>query len=173
MNIPLPVLILNGCCQVAKYEMTSEIQCPECGERLSIWSHGSYLRYKLESNTQVSVPRYRCLALDCPRKTFSILPFPFLRYVRHSLCTLMIMVLIFLKGSQTKSELGRDLNVGRRRLGRALVRGLEVWRWFRKESVMARWGPWPPHKPELCWTAFTQSFSHRFYPYIPLHLQPT
>ena len=167
MKTPLPSWILKGCCRFAKTKMNYEIKCPECGERVRIWGHGSYGRYALGGTYQVAVPRFRCLEQRCPRNTFSILPFPFLRVVRHSLCTLMVLAMIVLKGEKNKSALAREHELGRRSLQRALAKGIEVEDWFERESIIAGWGRWPPHQPESSWTDFTQAFSHRFYPYTP------
>ena len=169
MNTPLQLWILNGCCRFAKTKMNHEIKCPECGERVRIWGHGSYGRFALAGTYQVAVPRFRCLEQRCLRRTFSILPFPFLRVVRHSLCTLMVLAMIILKGEKSKSALARELKVGRRSLNRAYAKGIEVMEWFERESTFACWGRWPPHRPQSSWTAFTQAFSHRFYPYSPGH----
>lgn len=168
MKTPLPSLILNGCCRIAKTKGRQEIKCPECGERVRIWGHGSYGRYALCGANRVGVPRFRCLQPRCPRKTFSILPFPFLRIVRHSLCTLMVLAMMFSQAQKSKSAWARELAIERRSLDRALAKGTEVMAWFEREATVARWGRWPPHRPDPNWTAFTQAFSHHFYPYSPL-----
>lgn len=167
MKNPLPVWILNGCCLFAKCKVADEIKCPECGERLHIWGHGSYARYGIGGDRQVQVPRFRCLDRQCPRKTFSILPYPMLRYLRHSLCTLVAVAIRFGEGEQNKSRVAVELKVGRRSFGRLLRKAVAVTDWFDKEVSAARWGPWPPHRPESTWTAFTQAFSHCFYPDTP------
>lgn len=173
MKNPPPSLILEGCCQIAKTKTGQEVKCPECGERNRIWGHGSYQRYALAASHQVTVPRFRCLQPRCPRNTFSILPFPFLRIVRHSLCTLMVLAMTLSHGQKSKSAWARELGIGRRSLDRALTKATHVMAWFEREATVARWGRWPPHRPESHWTAFTQAFSHRFYPYSPQLCQPT
>jgi hypothetical protein len=145
--------------------MSQEIKCPECGERIRIWGHGSYERYALAGVDRVVIPRFRCLKPRCRRKTFSILPFPFLRVLRHSFCTLMVLAMTFSQAQKSKSAWARELKLGRRSLDRALAKGKEVMGWFAIESTVAGWGRWPPHQPESHWTAFIQAFSHRFYPY--------
>jgi len=165
MKTPLPSLILNGCCRFAKTKTSQVVKCPECGERDRIWGHGSYQRYALAASHQVAVPRFRCLQPRCPRKTFSILPFPFLRVVRHSLCTLMVLATLFVNGPTNKSARARELGIGRRSFNRALAKATDVMGWFEREAAVARWGRWPPHRPDSDWTALTQAFSHRFYPY--------
>jgi len=168
METPLPPWILNGCCRFAKTKTSQEVKCPECGERDRIWGHGSYQRYALAASHQVAVPRFRCLQPRCPRNTFSILPFPFLRVVRHSLCTLMVLAVMFSQAQKSKSAWARELAIGRRSLHRALAKATAVRVWFEREVTVALWGPWPPHRPGSHWTAFTQAFSHRFYPYSHL-----
>ena len=167
METPLPPWILNGCCRFAKTKTSQEVKCPECGERDRIWGHGSYQRYALAASHQVAVPRFRCLQPRCPRNTFSILPFPFLRVVRHSLCTLMVLAVMFSQAQKSKSAWARELAIGRRSLHRALAKATAVRVWFEREVTVALWGRWPPHRPASHWTAFTQAFSHRFYPYSP------
>ena len=173
MKTPPHLSILSACCAVAKSSRPEKPACPECGERVSIWAHGSYWRYAPGSSSQVLIPRFRCLHARCPRQTFSILPFPFLRYVRHSLCLLVLVSFLIVSQQVSLRGLAQKLDLSRRTLQRAVARGHQVSHWLQQEGLASRWGPWPCHQPSQTWTDFTQAFSHRFYPYPTHFFQPT
>lgn len=106
--------------------------------------------------------RYRCKAPACPVTTFSILPFPLLRIVRHAYRTVLEAQALTTK-NMSQAAVGRALDVTRgvaRRLSelcRRLVPFIE------REQKGADWGPQFESDPCSVWPRFIRDFSHAFY----------
>ncbi len=75
--------------------------CPVCGEKYKTIKYGFYDRFVVDPvlrcfqfNVQdkIHIQRYLCRNSKCKRKTFSILPFPYLRFIRHSLAFLILVL---------------------------------------------------------------------------------
>ena len=69
----------------AKENQTGPVVCYWCNNRVNIIKYGKYQRYGFTSDELIDIQRYLCKHDQC-RRTFSILPHPFLRISRFSLC---------------------------------------------------------------------------------------
>lgn len=139
------------------------VRCPHCATPLTI-RYGRYQRAHPEETELVNVQRYRCKAPDCPWKTFSILPYPFLPIVRHSLKTLFFFHCLFNIDRKTQALSARQLGLTRgvvKRLAGFCHRFIP---WFNQEKNIALWGPDPEADQECFWTDYTRDFSQALYP---------
>lgn len=140
------------------------LRCPHCASSIFI-RHGTYLRSHPEDESrQVTIQRYLCKCPNCPWKTFSVLPHPFLPIVRHFFQALLFFH--YLSNVQKKSQaaIARQLNVTRgvvKRLGIFCCRFIP---WLNHEKEFADWGPGLEAKPAELWPNFTRDFSQTFYP---------
>ena len=140
----------------------SDVRCPLCGECCRICRNGHYRRYRFEGNDQFSVQRYCCRNPDCPRKTFSILPKPWLPYCRIPLCLLMALYRHHILEGKSINDCARKIRRSRHTAKRAVTLARRLICWFRKESVAdilppAPCGPW-------LWPAFIRAYSYAFFP---------
>ena len=160
MVSPLNIL----CCTVtfAKEMMTGPVQCPDCGDRYRHIRHGFYERFLPDGNERVKVQRYCCLNSDCSRVTFSILPFPCLRYKRHTLATLSQIALQ--AATTSVSRLARWYGKGWTAMRRLIRASQQVWSCFDVERWRQSWGPCPCREPGRFWTSFTQALSYATVP---------
>ena len=71
--------------EAAKENQTGPVVCHWCNNRVNIIKYGKYQRYGFTSDEMIDIQRYLCKHDQC-RRTFSILPHPFLRISRFSLC---------------------------------------------------------------------------------------
>ena len=147
-----------GCFGVEhKRLLTGPVQCPSCGDCYRSTKHGYYPRYFPGKDEVISIPRYRCNDQECERATFSILPFPCLRFKRHSLAEFMTMV--GLAKFLHIWELARCYEKGWGAMRRLLGASRQIVNFFLTEREHQSWGLWPCLKPELHWTDFTQALS--------------
>jgi len=151
----------------SNYQMPSIIKCPCCGEDRSLHCHGFYMRQHLLGTGEESIPRFKCLNPACQRKTFSILPFPYLRWIRHKLCHLLLLLRVFLSQG-TVSALARWYNRSRAVIRRALFRGAQIKQLIDQElrAEHAFFLPWVNISAH--WTPFTQGVSCALYPHLQL-----
>jgi len=159
MTSPASILCQPPCYTQGKsYGLIGSIVCPSCHES-QYRSHGYYTRYFPDDpcDTEIRVPRYLCLVPSCERKTFSILPFPCLRYKRHTLS--FFFMLTTLAAIYTVNQLAHQFQRCWKSL-RRLIRHAELINvFFRNERRRAGWAPCPCSKPEQFWTEFTVSQS--------------
>lgn len=156
--------ILGGLWAIAKANEAVEIRCPGCGERHRWIRHGYYRRYGIPGHEEtVLVPRYLCLNPSCGRVTFSILPYPFLRWLRFPLCLLLAWAMSRERGARV-SELAGKHKTSWAVMRRALERGRQVWRLMKRDQGHEGWGIWPCRDPARYWTAFTQWLCQAIYP---------
>jgi hypothetical protein len=163
MSTPLRE-ILVFLSSIAKEEQTAEILCPKCGERHRVTKYGFYSRYLFSGGELTAIQRHCCGNRECPRRTFSILPHPFLPILRVSLCFLMMLLEVREREGQTVSHLAAVIGSTWSTVRRMLRRAAVVRQWFSREQEVALWGPSPCFDPRLHWTAFTQAFSWAFFP---------
>ena len=157
-----PLIIL--CCSMtfAKEMVAGPVQCTGCGDRYRHARHGTYDRYLPDSNEIVAVQRYRCRNLDCSCATFSILPFPCLRYKRH---TLAIFARVVVQAASTSvARLARLYHKGWTAMRRMIRASRRIWSCFASERSHQPWGPCPCREPGLFWTSFTQILSYATVP---------
>jgi len=154
------------------------LRCPHCATSMII-RYGTYLRsYPEEKSRQVAVQRYLCKQPNCPWKTFSILPYPFLPIVRHFYQTLLLCHCLCNVKNISQAATARQLHVTRgivKRLGIFCRRFIP---WLNHEKEFADWGPDPEGQSAALWPDFTRDFSQTFYPKrwsppLPTQLIPT
>ena len=148
------------------------IRCPHCATTFII-RNGTYPRAHPEKSGQIAVQRYRCKSPDCPWKTFSVLPYPFLPTIRHFYKTLFICHCLFNVHKRTQADTARQLCLTRgivKRFGGFCRRFIA---WFNREKVFADWGADPRAHPTAFWRDFTRDFSQAFYPGRWLRTSPT
>lgn len=151
--------------KIAAEKLAAEIFCPECGERRMWIKHGFYYRYLFDGGEQTAVQRYLCQNPECPRRTFSILPYPFLRIVRLPMCMLILLLDCFTRG-ETIASLSRTLGKGKGVVRRAIATASKLRPWIQSEAPVASWGSDPNLDPRKSWTDFIHDFSHVFYPVL-------
>ena len=143
------------CCSasIARENLTGPIFCPGC--RSDDHSpHGHYKRYLPDTSKQISIPRFRCKNASCPRKTFSILPFPCLRYKRHTLG--FFLTLAILARAQIKiCQLARQHETAWTVMNRLVRQANRMESFFVEERVDQVWGLCPCRAPDKFWTKFT------------------
>lgn len=168
-----PPLIMSSLLQFEQsHKQEKPTRCPHCATTFVI-RNGTYPRAHPEKSGHVTIQRYRCKSPDCPWKTFSVLPYPFLPTVRHLYKTLFICHFLFNVQKRTQADAARQLGVTRgivKRFGGFCLRFIA---WFNREKVVADWGADPEVQPPALWQDFTRDFSQAFYPNRWLRSSPT
>jgi transposase-like protein len=82
------VLDLN---EIAKENQTGSIACHWCNNQDSIIKYGTYERYEISGEGRIRIQRFLCKRDQC-RRTFCILPHPFLRFTSFTLCLLTTLL---------------------------------------------------------------------------------
>jgi len=160
MNAPLMVILAAFSMKAKPIEVVS-ICCPRCCERARIIRHGYYERYwPSEGDERIRVSRFRCLNPSCPSVTFSVLPYPVLRWVRFRLCQLVQWWFDHLVAGLRIQDIARRAKVGWARVRRALVVADRVEGMMRCDQGMAGWGMWPCMDPPRTWGRFNAWLSH-------------
>ena len=151
-NMTPPTML---CCSasIAKENLIGPIFCPKCcGDDHS--PHGHYKRYIPDTTKQISVPRFCCKNASCSRKTFSILPFPCLRYKRHTLA--FFLTLAILARAQIKiCQLACQYKTAWTVMSRLVRQANRMESFFATERVDQAWGLCPCRTSDESWTTFT------------------
>ncbi len=150
---------------IAKEMITGPVQCSGCGDRYRHTRHGFYERFLPDSSERVKVQRYLCWNPDCSLATFSILPFPCLRYKRHTLATFAKVVVQ--AATTSVKQLACQYGKGWAAMRRLIRASQQVWSCFVSERWRLPWGPCPCREPARFWTSFTQTLSHATVPGPP------
>ena len=160
-HLTLTILLLLN--EIAKENQTGPIACHWCNNQVNIIKYGTYTRYNFSGRELIAIQHYLCKHDGC-RRTFSILPHPFLRITRMTLC--MITTLMQLVDKQiSTAEVCR-----RSGLTRSVVNGtIKKWRclldWIDQEDrTEAVWAPSPCIDPPGHWSDFIRMFAMKFYP---------
>lgn len=144
--------------KITRENSSSTIQCSHCGNSHCYTKWGHYSRYLFDDEL-INILRYRCDNDQCPRKTFSILPRPFLPIVRASVSMLMYVL--------TRAEQGVNIAQIARETGSTWSR---TQRWVSKAGLIRNWLKKEYGSTVACrcqasnWPAFTRDFSWTFYP---------
>lgn len=148
------------CClePTAKTHWLGPIVCPGCGDRHRFKRHGFYWRYLPGAADRIAVPRFRCENRQCPRRTFSVLPYPCLRHKRYSLG--FYTMLVEAVAHTSLQRLACRFRKGWSAMRRLLHQAGQVLAFFRTERWRGHWGPCPCLEPWRTWTAFTQAQSY-------------
>ena len=147
----------------AKQNQTGAVVCCWCNNQDNIIKHGKYQRYGFTTDELIDIQRYLCKHDHC-RRTFSILPHPFLRITRFSLC--MFKALMQLLDQQlTVAQIERRFGLSRRIITTAIEKGRSIMHWLDQEiKTEPVWAPCPCIDPPRCWTEFIRMFAAKFYP---------
>ena len=160
MASPLNSLCCKSTCD--KDRITGPVRCTGCGEPHRHRPYGFYERYLPDSSEQIKVQRYLCRNPDCSCVTFSILPFPCLRYKRHTLATFAKVAKLAV--SHSVGQLARQFKKGWTAMRRMIRASQQVWFCFLDEGRHQLWGPCPCREPARYWTSFTQTLFHATVP---------
>lgn len=154
------VLDLN---EIAKKNQTGPIACHWCNNQDNIIKYGTYQRYEFSGQGRIRIQRFLCKREQCHR-TFSILPHPFLRFTRFSLC--LLTVLLQLLDQQVPiAESCRRLGLSRSMAYWAMKKGRDILQWIEKEvQTEPSWVPSPCIDPAGHWSDFVRMFAMKFYP---------
>lgn len=162
MTPPL-VFILSLLSNIAKENQTGPVRCQGCYRNTGIIRHGYYLRYLFDSSEMVQIQRYRCCNPDCDCVTFSILPHPFLRYIRLPFCFLLKLLSAHENEGENLSSLARQTGMSRPRVKRAMPLARKIAHWLERIALWPGGGR-PCFKPQERWTDFIRAFSWSFFP---------
>jgi hypothetical protein len=154
------LLVLN---EIAKQNQTGPIACHWCNNQVNIIKYGTYTRYGFSGQELIRIQRYFCKHDQC-RRTFSILPHPFLRITRLTLC--MLTALIQLVNQQRPTaEICRRLCLTRSIVDGAIKKWLGLLDWIDQEAkTKPVWAPSPCIDPPGQWSDFIRMFAMKFYP---------
>jgi len=160
---PTP-LIMSRICKIAKTGKEEKpICCPYCASQLVI-RNGTYPRAHPHTDEEVRIQRYLCKMPTCPCVTFSVVPFPFLRVVRHFFATVMYCNILYNVNNLNQAAVVRQLGVTRGVAKRLATFCDRFILWFDHERRFAEWGPAPETPPAISWPDFLRDFSHSMYP---------
>jgi len=162
--MPHPMLsILLTLNDIAKENQTGPIACHWCNNKINIIKYGTYTRYGFSGQEQITIQRYYCKHDQC-RRTFSILPHPFLRITRVTLC-MLICVMQLLDQSIPIAQICRRLGLNRSMVYWTIKRGRCLMNWIDQEvKADPVWAPSPCIDPPAHWSDFIRMFAMTFYP---------
>jgi transposase-like protein len=154
------LLVLN---EIAKQKQTGPIACHWCNNQNNVIKYGTYRRYGFSGQELIKIQRYLCKHDQC-RRTFSILPHPFLRITRLTLC--MLTTLMQLLDQQVPvAEICRHLGLTRFVVDGAIRKWRGLLDWIEKEAhAQPAWAPSPCIAPPGHWSDFIRMFAMQFYP---------
>lgn len=149
--------------EIAKKNQTGPIACHWCNNQDNIIKYGTYQRYEFSGQGRTRIQRFLCKRDQC-RRTFSILPHPFLRFTRFSLC--MLTAFLQLLDRQTPiAEICRQLGLSRSMAYWVIEHGRDILDWIDKEAkTEPTWAPSPCIDPPAHWSDFIRMFAMKFYP---------
>lgn len=160
---PTLLTILLYLDEAAKEKETGPVACHWCNNQSNIIKYGKYQRYAFNGNEQTDIQRYLCKHDRC-RRTFSILPHPFLRISRFSLCLFNELLRLADQGMSI-AKLHRYFGIPWPTVQRAIKTGRKVLSWIRQEAKAdPPWKPTPCMQPSRCWSLFIRMFAAQFYP---------
>jgi transposase-like protein len=149
--------------EIAKKNQTGPVACHWCNNQDNIIKYGTYQRCELSGDEQIRIQRFLCKHDRC-RRTFSILPHPFLRISRFSLC----MIAAFLQLMAQKisiAKICRQLGLSRTMAYWAIENGRDILDWIDREAkTEPTWAPFPCIDPPGHWSEFIRMFAMKFYP---------
>lgn len=153
-------LLISILSENATKECKQLIRCPCCGNRERIPKYGFYSRYNFDDQTVVPIQRFRCDNTQCPRRTFSILPHPFLRILRASLCMFQF-ILSLLASGKSIAAIARMTGQTWPRIQRWIRRAADIRSIIQTEDAFS---PMPCIRPLREWPLFVRDLSHVCYP---------
>lgn len=169
---------MSTLCEIIhKGKLEYPLRCPHCATS-TIIRHGTYLRSHPEESRQVAIQRYLCKCPNCPWKTFSVLPYPFLPIARHFFQALLLFHCLCNEKNYSQAAIAGQLNVTRGVAKRLGIFCRRFFPWLNHEKEFADWGPGFEVKPSALWPDFIRDYSQTFYPKrwsppLPTQLIPT
>lgn len=159
---PTLLAMLSYLSKIAKKKKSCPLVCSWCNG-ISYIKYGTYHRYAFLSDELITIQRYYCKHDNC-RRTFSILPHPFLRITRYSICLFRIIV------SLCEQELPIDRIARMHKISwgaaaRAIAKAKAILAWIQEEAkAEPSWAPTPCGNPTRHWNHFIRMFAAKFYP---------
>lgn len=150
--------------QIVKAKQTGRLVCCWCHNQVNIIKWGVYWRYSFSGDKRIAIQRYYCKHDSC-RRTFSLLPHPFLRITRFSLCMLVEILRLITQEYASNAEIARRFDVTWPTIARAIQKGDQIMSWIDQETkTEPGWEPSPCMKGPDCWSNFIPMFAAKFYP---------
>ena len=158
------MIMISHLIEAAKENHTGAVACCWCNNVENIIKHGTYERYAFLTQELIKIQRHLCKSDRCGR-TFSILPHPFLRITRWSLCMYQ-EILNLIESQISRSEVRRRLELSwPTTIARAVERARDILSWVDQEAKTEPiWAPSPCMHPSQCWSDFIAMFAAHFYP---------
>lgn len=154
--------MLRHLTDISKEKRTGPVVCSWCNGSSHI-KYGTYRRYAIGSTELVKIQRYYCNHDQC-RRTFSILPHPFLRISRSTLCLLIVLLRLY-EQQVPVARIAETLKVSWGTVAANIAKARSILPWLRGEAKSdACWAPTPCINPPVHWTSFIRMFSAKFYP---------
>lgn len=154
--------LLRHLIETAKQNQTQTVACNWCNGINHI-KHGTYQRYLFVSSELISIQRYLCKNDQC-RRTFSILPHPFLRICRFSICLLQAFLNLYVQLHRIY-PVAHIFGVSHGCIARMVIKAKSIFSWIESEARSdASWAPCPCLNPSRFWTHFIRMFAAKFYP---------
>ena len=148
--------------EIAKKYQTGPVACQWCNNQDNLIKYGTYRRYDF-SGQQIRIQRYLCKR-DLCKRTFSILPHPFLRFTRFTLCMLSAMVQL-IDQQVGIAQACRRLGLCRSMAYWAMNKGRDILQWIDQEAKAdSVWAPCPCMDAPGLWSDFVRMFAMKFYP---------
>lgn len=161
MSPPISTII-KYLLELVEDKTTGPVVCFWCNQSNFI-KYGTYPRYGFTTDELIRIQRYLCKMDQCQR-TFSILPHPFLRITRFSLCMFKLLLELFEQHLRI-AEIARSFGLSWQTIARAIQTAIDVVSWIRQEAFADPiWAPSPCLHPHRCWSAFIRMFAAKFYP---------
>ncbi len=149
--------------ETIKQNQTGPVECTWCNNSANIIKYGTYHRYAFTGGELIPIQRYLCKRELCKR-TFSILPHPFLRITRFSLC-IFRMLLNMIQQKMPVSQIAFSSDLSWSAVHRAIQSAGKIFSWIRQEAVTdPQWAPCPCMNPPQNWSHFIRMFAAKFYP---------
>lgn len=155
--------IVVSLAQNANRKIAPLVRCPHCGRYYCIILYGYYRRSRYDKNIEgMQVQRYLCKNPDCPCKTFSQLPHPYLPVARIPLCVLMDLYRLHVVENKTIARCARRFGHGWNTIKRAIALARRLIDFAGRELAAGQMSLWPclPGR----WPEFTRAFSYAFLP---------
>ncbi len=162
MSPPMPSIV-GHLVKLVEEKSTGPIACCWCNNQINFIKYGSYKRYAFTTDQLVKIQRYLCKFDKC-RRTFSILPHPFLRITRFSLCMLEQILILFAQ-QLLIAEIARGFGQSWPTINRTIQKASDILAWIDQEAKTdPSWGSRPCLNPGQCWSEFIRMFAAKFYP---------
>lgn len=149
--------------QAAKEIQTGPIFCCWCNNCINFIKYGKYQRFGFSDDELIDIQRFLCKNDSC-RRTFSVLPHPFLRITRFTLCIFRTLQ-AWIKQTVLIAEIARRMGSTWPTMARAIEKAHCILDWIEQEvRTEPLWAPSPCIDPPRYWSEFNRVFAAKFYP---------